>query len=320
MGLFALIAVFPSNAQTALRSKNFIWYSRNTKIQTAEKSLERLEQLRAAIIAIHGNEWAAQSPLRIWIPSSAEDWRKLTTGNLEQGLFLSGQREDWITANPDAPRLLEVLSHEYIHAVLHQTLPNLPLWFEEGICEYYSTLAIRNKGNSTEVVLGRPPGNLSVYAREWAAVYHLWPTYKPGQPLPATVPKADGPFPPRIRPIAYSPPVIEFSALSQVEIKELEIAFLNRVPAARSAGVDTTSAEARFLEGLRLSDSGKPNEAIPLLERACSERPSNSSWWYALALALKEANRKDEAKLAIAKALATANNPTERNVALAFTP
>lgn len=303
-----------------MRSKNFIWYSSNTKIQAAEKGLERLEQLRAAIIAIHGNEWAASSPLQIWIPRNAEEWTKLTRGNLEQGLFLSGQREDWIAANPDAPRFLEVLSHEYIHAVLYQALPNLPTWFEEGICEYYSTLAIRNKGNSTEAVLGRPPGNLSIYAREWEAVFHLWPTYRPGQPIAQTVPKVNGPFPPRFQLINYRPLVIEFSALSSVEIKELEIAFLNRVPAARSTIANTSTAEATFLEGLRLSDSGKTNEAIPLLERACSERPSNSSWWYALALALKEANRRDEAKLAIAKALATANNPTERNAALAFTP
>lgn len=315
----ALLATFPAHAQTALRSKNFIWYSGNANLQVAEKGLERLEQLRTAIIAIHGNDWAASSPLRVWIPRNEAEWLKIASRNTEQGLFLSGEREDWITANPEAPRFLEVLSHEYIHAVLHQALPNLPTWFEEGICEYYSTLTLRNKSKSTEVILGRAPAN-RFYAREWAAAYLLWPGYQPGQPLPDPPPNVAGPFPLRIQPIDYRAPSREISALSPTEIKELEIAFLTRVPSARPPATDVTSTEQLFLDGLKLSDEGKPNEAIPLLERACRERPSNSSWWYALALALKEANRTDDAKAAIAKALSTATNETERNAALAFKP
>jgi tetratricopeptide (TPR) repeat protein len=324
------------NGQTALRSQNFIFYSAAASLQLVEQGLFRLEHLRAAIQAIHGADWVASSPLRLWLPRKEADWLKLVDNKLEQGQFLSGPRHDWIIANPAAPNFLEVLSHEYIHAVLHQKLPNLPTWFEEGICEYYSTLALRNKGHSTELILGltptrhkgplsrlksltiptleNQPPTASDYALYWALAYHLWPTWQPTTPFPTTI--AINKFPVRIRTVDLLNPNSTTATLTPQEIKEIQIEFHNQFPAWNPAtlGPDD-AAEPTFLEGLRLSDSGQHKDAIPKLERACQLRPSSSSCWYALGFAYSEANQPTEARQALQRAISTAANDTERTSA-----
>lgn len=326
-------------AQSALRSPNFIFYSSSSNLRPAELGLQRLEQLRSAILALHGPDWAPDKTIRIWLPRTEADWFKIANQSSEQGVFLADQRQDWIIANPAAPNFLEVLSHEYIHAVLHRSLPNLPTWFEEGICEYYSTLTLRNKKNRTEVLLGRPPGRrlqslrgidtirlkdftqgkltADAYALAWAAAYQLWPDYKVGKQFPDSVPV--GPFPIRTKEIDFKAPTLTLSPLSPTEIRELEIEFASRVPAVAIPQGDAASqAESIFLEGLRLSDSGQHQTAAPLLERACTLRPSNSTWWHALALAWIESSQPDKARAALDKAISSATTPQEKAAAEAL--
>ena len=324
------------NGQTALRSQNFIFYSDAASLQLVDQGLFRLEHLRAAIQAIHGADWVSASPIRLWLPRNEADWFKLVTNRFEQGQYLSGPRHDWIIANPAAPNFLEVLSHEYIHAVLHQKLPNLPTWFEEGICEYYSTLSLRNKGDSTELILGLTPtrhkGTLSRlkslpippaesqppstsdYARYWALAYHLWPTWKPDTSFPTSI--AIGKFPERITTVEKLKPNTTTAVLTPQEIKELQVEFHYQFPAWNPATLGTDdAAEPTFLEGLRLSDSGQHKDAIPKLQQACQLRPSSSSCWYALGFAYSEANQPTEARQALQRAISTAVNITERTSA-----
>lgn len=320
------------SAQTAIRSQHFIFYSTPQNLKTAEQGLQRLEELRAAIQALHGKQWVSTSPLRIWMPANEAAWKRFTKINAEQGIFVSGQDQNWVVINPWSQNFLEVLSHEYIHAVLHRTLPNLPTWFEEGICEYYSNLLLRRKWNRFEVVVGQAPArhrrnletlpsldleqlarepiSIYTYAPAWAAAYHLWPGYKAGDKFPSKL--SIGPFEPRIIPIDYITPDKAQTLLSRKEIQELEIEFRNQFPGMNQPiEAELARAESDFLEGLRLSDSGQTKQAIPLLEKACALRPSNSSWWNALALAYQENRQLTEARQAIEKALATAKNETE---------
>ena len=330
--LYCFLAGWQLSAQTAIRSKHFIFYSTPENLKTAERGLQRLEELRAAIQALHGKQWASTSPLRIWMPANEAAWKKFTATNAEQGIFVSGQGQDWVVVNPWSQNFLEVLSHEYIHAVLNRTLPNLPTWFEEGICEYYSNLLLRRKGARFEVVVGQPPARhqrlldgipsidinqlarqpmrIDAYASAWAVAYHLWPGYRAGDKFPAKL--SIGPFSPRTIPIDFEAPEQTQSLLSRKEINELELEFRNQFPNANQpVETETAQAEANFLEGLRLSDLGQTLQAIPLLEKACALRPSNSTWWNALALAYQENKQTSEARQAIEKALATAKNETE---------
>jgi tetratricopeptide (TPR) repeat protein len=151
---------------------------------------------------------------------------------------------------------------------------------------------------------------IDAYASAWAVAYHLWPGYRAGDKFPAKL--SIGPFSPRVIPIDFEAPEQTQSLLSRKEINELELEFRNQFPNANQpVETETAQAEANFLEGLRLSDLGQTLQAIPLLEKACALRPSNSTWWNALALAYQENKQTSEARQAIEKALATAKNETE---------
>lgn len=45
-----------------------------------------------------------------------------------------------------------VLQHEYVHYLVRHNFPRVPLWFHEGLAEYYSTFAVEGE----VAVLGRP--------------------------------------------------------------------------------------------------------------------------------------------------------------------
>jgi len=322
-------------AQTALRSSHFIFYSNSSDLRKVEQTLERLEDMRAAILALHGEKWTAASPIVIWLPANKAEWRKIAKSNLEQGVFIDTPSHNWIVINPAATNFLEVLSHEYMHAVLHRSLPNLPTWFEEGICEYYSTLTVVKKAEQKLLILGQAPSThllrvreireidtgklakepftVESYARAWAAVFHFWPTWKSGDAVPVRV--KPGNFEKRTLPIQYDRPALTTAVLARAEITELAVEFRNSVSASLSVDPNTAKAEALFLDGLRLSDEGQALAAIPLMERACQLRPSNSSWWHALALAYKEIGKIPEARLAVDQATAVAKTIHEIDAA-----
>ena len=162
--------------------------------------------------------------------------------------------------------------------------------------------------------LARQPITINTYAPAWAIAYHLWPSYKAGDKFPSKL--SIGPFSPRTIPIDYLPPEKAQSLLSRKEINELEIEFRNQFPSSNQPIEAAVSlAESTFLEGLRLSDSGQTGQAIPFLEKACALRPSNSSWWNALALAYQENKQFPETRIAIKEALAMAKNETETSAA-----
>lgn len=310
----------PVQAQSALQSEHFVFFSNPKNHKVAEKSLLHLEQLRAALITLHGENWVATKPLYIWMPDTATDWLRIAKQPLEQGLFLSGERSSWIIINPATAAFNEVLSHEYVHAVLHRTIPNLPTWFEEGICEFYSTLAVRGKEFAVGVAPVRRLRELRDvstikiadfttdldYARAWAAAYRIFPNWRLGDAFPAAVPV--GPFPPVKHRLTITPTPGPYTLLSREATNAIarELALL--VPTFHNP-IDSLDTE--LLAASRLADQGDP-AAIPLLERICPLTPGNHSCWYTLAFAALDANQPDRARPALEQARRTALSASEQ--------
>lgn len=300
--------------QTALNSEHFAVLSETKDDARSRKILERLEELRAGLIEIHGEAWKPKQPISVWLPGSIEEVRQYATRSDQAGLFQSGARMSRIILNPNADFLLEVLSHEYLHAVLAKVLPGLPWWQEEGLCEYYSTLRYTAKG----IEVGRPPGRRlqewmslqgkaapytsAAYAEAWAMVATL--SVEPGfpgrreKPAQVNIPK------PRL--FAGKRPLMQATRTGNVA----ELMALWK-------GSDD-GAQERFLEGSRLLDLGRTAEAIPILEAVVEMRPSNSTWWHSLAFAYGEAGMTEKKKAAAERALATAVNETEKEQALSL--
>jgi tetratricopeptide (TPR) repeat protein len=73
------------------------------------------------------------------------------------GQFLARPDGNFMTldADPEEPAALGVVYHEYVHELVRQHFPRVPLWFNEGLAEYYRTFAVEGG----RAVIGRPPEN-----------------------------------------------------------------------------------------------------------------------------------------------------------------
>jgi lipoprotein NlpI len=82
------------------------------------------------------------------------------------GYFLGDGDHSFIALTTDAGggQAYEVIFHEYQHFILSNNLPNVPLWLDEGLAEYFSAFEPRYEGR--EVLLGRAHGrHVSVLRR-----------------------------------------------------------------------------------------------------------------------------------------------------------
>src|SRR4051812_46179242 len=63
------------------------------------------------------------------------------------GLFVPRQDINYILIGPErSSDSLRSVFHEYAHLVVSNVAPNLPVWLNEGLAEYYSTFELTNDG------------------------------------------------------------------------------------------------------------------------------------------------------------------------------
>jgi Flp pilus assembly protein TadD len=99
------------------------------------------------------------------------------------GFFQPGSTVNYITmTTEDGFDGLGVTYHEYVHLVVNNTVRNMPLWFNEGLADYYSTFdvsASRDKATLGKVIAP----HLLLLRQQWvpleqlAAVDHSSPLY-----------------------------------------------------------------------------------------------------------------------------------------------
>ena len=71
------------------------------------------------------------------------------------GFFQSGQDVNYITLNVQAGQgAFHVVFHEYSHLLLRGVFADAPVWFNEGLAEYYSTFEVINSGRRANI--GKP--------------------------------------------------------------------------------------------------------------------------------------------------------------------
>lgn len=71
-----------------------------------------------------------------------------------QGFYQSAAERDYLAVIA-GPEDLRALSHEFVHASLEHTTARRPVWLEEGVAEFYSTVALEKD----RWVVGRPVAN-----------------------------------------------------------------------------------------------------------------------------------------------------------------
>jgi tetratricopeptide (TPR) repeat protein len=153
------IAALPVCAQDAwvgVRSKNFLLVGNANEKQIRQVG-SKLEQFRAALARLFGrNELDSHVPTTVIIFKSHYSYQPFKPKPNTAGFFQSNSHINYITLTTELQGEQDpftVVFHEYTHLLVNSINANMPIWFDEGLAEYYSTMDITG---DRRVVLGRP--------------------------------------------------------------------------------------------------------------------------------------------------------------------
>lgn len=160
--LFAPVRARDATGQwTSVKSKNFLLVGNADPVEI-RKVAARLEQFREAFTRLLPIEHFDSSvPITVMVfqsDAAYKPFEPLYDGKPAgvAGFFQSNPDVDYITLSVDrrGTRSADALAfHEYVHLLVRNNFRNAPLWFNEGLAEYYSTFEISD-GNR-KVKLGK---------------------------------------------------------------------------------------------------------------------------------------------------------------------
>ena len=143
---------------TSVRSKNFLLVGNASEKDIRQVGL-RLEQFREVFALLFSNlSVNSPVPTTVVVFKSDESYRPFKLNANTAGYFQAGPDVNYITLeltrDPGSDRdPFTIIFHEYTHLLVRNTSGNVPLWFNEGLAEYYSTFSITD---DQKVVMGRP--------------------------------------------------------------------------------------------------------------------------------------------------------------------
>jgi hypothetical protein len=112
-------------------------------LQSLEKQLESTLGVRVP---------AGSDPIEVYILDSPEAFRHFLTFYFPElptrRAFFLAQGTRRVVYTYQGTRLEEDLRHEATHALLHAAVPNLPLWLDEGLAEYFEVDESRDGRNA----------------------------------------------------------------------------------------------------------------------------------------------------------------------------
>ncbi|HMF58479.1 MAG TPA: tetratricopeptide repeat protein [Pyrinomonadaceae bacterium] len=146
---------------TKVVSKNFTLIG-NADEREIRQVAARLEQFREVFSRLSGNQGALASvPTTVIVFRTEEAFRPykpLYRGRPSDaaGFFQSGSDTNYITLSTEhrAGEAYRIIFHEYVHLLVNDRMGDVPVWFNEGLAEYYSTVGASEDG--ARVWLGFP--------------------------------------------------------------------------------------------------------------------------------------------------------------------
>ena len=141
VALFACMlgAAAPEN-WIRLKSGNFELYSTAGE-RSAREVLERFQRVRAFFRQSTGA--LTPLPVRIVLFQTEKEYQPYRLNPAARAFYQPGILSDQIVIGGEAPELLPVAIHEYVHLLVRHTDQVLPPWLNEGIAELYSTMEPR---------------------------------------------------------------------------------------------------------------------------------------------------------------------------------
>lgn len=152
---------------TSVRSKNFFLIG-NANEKEIRQVATRLEQFRDVFTRLFSRlKFNSPVPTTVIVFKSDSSYKPFKTNPNLAGYFQPGQDVNYITLTAEDRNgdPFDVIFHEYTHLLLENTLGgNIPIWFNEGLAEYYSTFSVDEHEN--KVALGKVKSNHVLYLRE----------------------------------------------------------------------------------------------------------------------------------------------------------
>ena len=149
----------------SVRTKNFFLVG-----NASEKDVKRvglkLEQFREVFTELFPNiKFTTPVPTTVIVFKSRNSYAPFSPRPNSAGYFQAGPDVNYIalTTETSSDDPFSLIFHEYTHLLVNNTLSNAPLWFNEGLAEYYSTFSI---ADDQKIMLGAPISNHVFLLRE----------------------------------------------------------------------------------------------------------------------------------------------------------
>src|SRR5215217_3833645 len=147
-------------------TKNFLLVG-NAGEKDIRKVGLKLEQFREVFIRLFPNiRFNTPVPSTVVVFKSDSSYAPFKPGPNIAGYFQPGPDVNYITLTTEVRGQQDpfsVIFHEYTHLLVENTFADVPLWFNEGLAEYYSTFTITD---DQKVRLGTPIGSHVFLLRE----------------------------------------------------------------------------------------------------------------------------------------------------------
>src|SRR5215813_3867114 len=127
---------------TKVTSKNFTLIG-NASDKDIRHVATQLEQFRDVFTRLFTKaKFDTPVPTTVIVFKNTGSYKPFNPGN-SAGYFQKGEDVNYITLTADAPQdPFSVIYHEYVHLLMDNTSANVPVWFNEGLAEYYSTFSV----------------------------------------------------------------------------------------------------------------------------------------------------------------------------------
>jgi tetratricopeptide (TPR) repeat protein len=146
--------VRPRTGWLQLQSPNFLLFG-DVSARELRQVAERLEQFRETLgILLPKATISTATPTTVVVfksHKSYEPLKPLYQGKVRSntaGFFLAGQAVNYVTLTLEGGLdNLGIIYHEYVHLLVNNNVGGIPVWFNEGLAEYYRTFQVNDAGD-----------------------------------------------------------------------------------------------------------------------------------------------------------------------------
>lgn len=163
--------VRPRSGWLRMQSPNFLLVG-DVSARDLRQVAERLEQFRDALgILLPKATTSTATPTTVVVFKSHKSYEPLKPvyqGKVRAntaGFFLAGQAVNYITLTLEGGLdNLGIIYHEYVHLLVNNNVSGIPIWFNEGLAEYYRTFQVNDAAD--RAIIGRFLENHILLLRE----------------------------------------------------------------------------------------------------------------------------------------------------------